>query len=131
MIIISADGMCEAGRILHHLANNIQDERNTILIVGYMAENTLGRRILDGEKEVHIMDAWYKVNAKVQKINAFSAHADYEEILEWLKAIDTSKLKRIFLVHGETDAQEYLQNYLVENGFKDITISKYGENYEL
>lgn len=131
MIIISADGMCEAGRVLHHLANNIQDERNTILIVGYMAENTLGRRILEGEKEVHIMDAWYKVNAKVQKINAFSAHADYEETTEWLKKIDTSKLKKIFLVHGETDAQNFLKNHLEENGFKDITIVKYGESYNL
>lgn len=131
MIIISADGMCEAGRVLHHLANNISDERNTVLIVGYMAENTLGRKILEGEKEVHIMDAWYKVNAHVQKINAFSAHADYEETLAWLKAIDTSKLKRIFMVHGETDAQEFLQNYLAENGFKDVTIVKYGESYEL
>ncbi|WP_407434420.1 MBL fold metallo-hydrolase RNA specificity domain-containing protein [Treponema sp.] len=131
MIIISADGMCEAGRVLHHLANNIQDERNTILIVGYMAENTLGRRILEGEKEVHIMDAWYKVNAKVQKINAFSAHADYEETTEWLKKIDTSKLKKIFLVHGETDAQNFLKNHLEENGFKDITIVKYGESYSL
>lgn len=131
MIIISADGMCEAGRVLHHLANNISDERNTVLIVGYMAENTLGRKILEGEKEVHIMDAWYKVNAHVQKINAFSAHADYEETLAWLKAIDTSKLKRIFMVHGETDAQEFLQNYLAENGFKDVTIVKYGESYDL
>lgn len=131
MIIISADGMCEAGRVLHHLANNIQDERNTILIVGYMAENTLGRRILEGEKEVHIMDAWYKVNAKVQKINAFSAHADYKETTEWLKKIDTSKLKKIFLVHGETDAQDFLKNHLEENGFKDITIVKYGESYSL
>ena len=131
MIIISADGMCEAGRVLHHLANNIQDERNTVLIVGYMAENTLGRKILEGEKEVHIMDAWYKVNAKVQKINAFSAHADYEETTEWLKKIDTSKLKKIFLVHGEKDAQDFLKNHLEENGFKDITIVKYGESYEL
>lgn len=131
MIIISADGMCEAGRVLHHLANNIDDENNTILIVGYMAENTLGRKILEGEKEVKIMDNWYKVRANVRKINAFSAHADYTETLDWLNAIDTSRLKKIFLVHGETDAQEFLQNYLIENGFKNIQISKYGESYDL
>lgn len=131
MIIISADGMCEAGRILHHLANNISDERNTLLIVGYMAENTLGRKILEGEKEVHIMDNWYKVKANVRKINAFSAHADYTETLEWLNEIDTSKLKKIFLVHGEKDAQEFLENHLKENGFKDIQIVKYGESYDL
>ncbi|WP_318721120.1 MBL fold metallo-hydrolase RNA specificity domain-containing protein [Treponema sp.] len=116
---------------MHHFANNIQDERNTILIVGYMAENTLGRKILEGEKEVHIMDNWYKVNAKVEKLNAFSAHADYTETLDWLQKIDTSKLKKIFLVHGETDAQDFLQNYLKENGFENIVISKYGESYEL
>lgn len=131
MIIISADGMCEAGRILHHLANNISDERNTVLIVGYMAENTLGRKILEGEKEVHIMDNWYKVKANVRKINAFSAHADYTETLEWLNEIDTSKLKKIFLVHGEKDAQEFLENHLKENGFKNIQIVKYGESYDL
>lgn len=131
MIIISADGMCEAGRVLHHLANNISDENNTILIVGYMAENTLGRKILEGEKEVHIMDAWYKVNAKVQKINAFSAHADYEETVEWLDAIDTSRLKKIFLVHGEKDAQAFLVDYLAEHGYKDVQIVKYGESYDI
>ena len=84
-----------------------------------------------GEKEVKIMDDWYKVKASVEKINAFSAHADYTETLDWLKSIDTSQLKRIFLVHGENDAQEYLQNYLKENGFENVTIVKYGESYEL
>ena len=131
MIIISADGMCEAGRVVHHLANNINDPKNTILIVGYMAENTLGRRIRDGAKEVKIMDEWYQVNAHVETINAFSAHADYEEIVKWLKQVDTSRLKKIYLVHGEKDAQEYLQNYLKENGYKHVQIVKYGETYEL
>ena len=89
MIIISADGMCEAGRVLYHLANEIGNERNTILIVGYMAENTLGRKIRDGEKEVKILGDMYHVNAKVEQINAFSAHADYTEMTDWLKTIDT------------------------------------------
>lgn len=131
MIIISADGMCEAGRVVHHLANGISDPKNTILIVGYMAENTLGRRIRDGAKEVKIMDEWYQVNAHVETINAFSAHADYEETLKWLKQVDTSRLKKIFLVHGEKEAQEYLEKYLKDNGFKHIEIVKYGETYEL
>ncbi len=131
MIILSADGMCEAGRILHHLANNITDERNTILIVGYMAENTLGRRILEGEKEVKIMGDFYKVRAKVETLNAFSAHADYEEIADWLSRIDTSRLKKIFLVHGEKDAQKFLTNYLGERGYKNVQVAKYGETYEL
>lgn len=131
MIILSADGMCEAGRILHHLANNIENDRNTILIVGYMAENTLGRRILDGKKEVRIMGEWYKVNAKVESINAFSAHADYEETTAWLDSIDKSRLKKIFLVHGEKDAQAFMVSYLNEHGYKDVQICKYGETYNL
>ncbi|MBQ2314224.1 MAG: MBL fold metallo-hydrolase [Treponema sp.] len=131
MIIISADGMCEAGRILYHLANNISDPKNTILLVGYMAENTLGRKILDGEKEVRILGDYYKVNATVETINAFSAHADYEESLEWLTSLDTSRLKKIFLVHGEQDAQVFLQKYLNDNGFANVEIVKYGETYTL
>ena len=131
MVIISADGMCEAGRILHHLANNIENPNNTILIVGYMAENTLGRRIRDGDKEVKIMGDWYSVKASVEQINSFSAHADYTESLAWLNSIDTSRLKRIFMVHGETEAQEFFKNYLNENGYPNVTIVKYGEAYTL
>ncbi|MBQ9238937.1 MAG: MBL fold metallo-hydrolase [Treponema sp.] len=131
MIIISADGMCEAGRVLHHLANNISNPDNTVLIVGYMAENTLGRRIRDGEKDVKIMGDWYKVNATVEQIDAFSAHADYTEMAEWLSAVDTSRLKQIFLVHGEKDAQAAFQTYLSERGYNNVTIVKYGETYEI
>lgn len=131
MIIISADGMCEFGRVVHHLANNISNANNTVLLVGYMAENTLGRRLMNGEKEVKIMDEYMKVKAAVENINAFSAHADYKETLAWLKKIDTSRLKKIFLVHGEKDAQDFLQNYLKENGFANIDIVKYGEVYDL
>ena len=131
MIIISADGMCEAGRVLYHLANDIGNERNTILIVGYMAENTLGRRIRDGEKEVKILGDMYPVKAKVETINAFSAHADYQEMTNWLETIDTSRLKNIFLVHGEHEAQEFFTNHLKENGFNNVTTVKYDEKYEL
>lgn len=131
MIIISADGMCESGRIVHHIANNISDPRNTILIVGYMAENTLGRKIRDGAKTVKIMGDEYDVKATVEQINAFSAHADYEEMTKWLKSIDTSRLKKIFMVHGEKEAQEFFQTYLNEHGFPDVEIVKYGETYEI
>lgn len=131
MIIISADGMCEAGRVLYHLANEIGNERNTILIVGYMAENTLGRKIRDGEKEVKILGDMYHVNAKVEQINAFSAHADYTEMTDWLKTIDTSRLKNIFLVHGEKEAQEFFTDYLHKNGFPNVTTVKYNETYDL
>lgn len=131
MIIISADGMCEAGRVLHHLANNISDPANQVLLVGYMAENTLGRRLKNGEKEVRIMGDWYNVRAEIQQINAFSAHADYQECLDWLHAIDTSRLKHIYLVHGEPDVQNYFVKFLAENGFPNTTIVKYGESYTL
>ena len=131
MIIISADGMCEAGRVLYHLANNVSDPRNTILTVGYMAENTLGRKLLDGEKEVHILGDTYPVGAKIEQIDAFSAHADYAEMTDWLDAIDTSRLKNIFLVHGEKEAQTFFKNYLNEHGYKNVSIVKHGETYEI
>ncbi|MCL2764311.1 MAG: MBL fold metallo-hydrolase [Treponema sp.] len=131
LIIISADGMCEAGRIQHHLIHNIQDPNTTIMIVGFMAENTLGRRIRNREKEVRIHGDLYKVNARVEDINAFSAHADYFETLEWLQALDTSRLKGIFLVHGERKAQTHLKKYLEENGYPNVEIIKYGKTYEL
>jgi len=131
LIIISADGMCEAGRIQHHLIHNIQDPNTTIMTVGYMAENTLGRRIRNREGEVKIHGEWFKLKAQVEEINAFSAHADYFEMLEWLKALDTSRLKGIFLVHGEKKAQAFLQKYLKENGFPNVEIVKYGKTYEL
>jgi len=131
LIIISADGMCEAGRIQHHLIHNIQDPNTTIMTVGYMAENTLGRRIRNREGEVKIHGEWFKLKAQVEEINAFSAHADYVEMLEWLKAVDTSRLKGIFLVHGEKKSQAFLKNYLEENGFPNVEIVKYGKTYEL
>jgi len=131
LIIISADGMCEAGRIQHHLIHNIQDPNTTIMTVGYMAENTLGRRIRNREGEVKIHGEWFKLKAQVEEINAFSAHADYFEILEWLKAVDTSKLKKIYLVHGEKKPQAFLKNYLEENGFPNVEIVKYGIHYDL
>ncbi len=131
MVIISADGMCEFGRVVHHLANNIDKSENTVLIVGYMADRTLGRRIKDGAKEVKIMGDWHNVRAEVHSIDSFSAHADYKETLDWLKEIDTSRLKKIFMVHGEPDAQASLQKYLSENGFPNIQIVKYGETYDI
>ncbi|GHV82827.1 MBL fold hydrolase [Spirochaetia bacterium] len=130
LIIISADGMCEAGRIQHHLINNIGDPKNTILIVGYMAENTLGKRILNRETEVKIHGDWYKRRADVKKINAFSAHADYKEAVEWLNSMDTSRLKQILLVHGEPAAQSAFKKYLAEHGYPNVALVRYGENYE-
>ncbi|MDR0448828.1 MAG: MBL fold metallo-hydrolase [Treponema sp.] len=131
LIIISADGMCEAGRIQHHLIHNIGDPNTTIMTVGYMAENTLGRRIRDREDEVKIHGMWFKRRAHVEEINAFSAHADYSEAISWLKAMDTSQLKTIFMVHGEPKGQAVFKKHLVEAGFPNVEIAKYGSIYEM
>ncbi len=129
-IIISSSGMCEAGRILHHLANNIYNPRNTILIVGFMAQNTLGRRIVEKAPQVKIFDEIYPLKAHVEVLNTFSGHADYLEILSQVNQLDPNRLKRIFLVHGEPDAQAHLKGLLEEKGLA-VTIVKYGESYEL
>ena len=100
-IIISASGMCEAGRIRHHLKNHIEDPKNTIVAVGYMAENTLGRKIVEGNPMVRIFDKMYKVNAEVVILEAFSAHADKNDLDSYIKPI--KGLKKILLVHGEKD----------------------------
>ena len=131
LIIISADGMCEAGRIQHHLIHNIGDPNTTVLVVGYMAENTLGRRLLERAEEVKIHGMWLKRRAEVKKINAFSAHADYNEAIAWLKSMDTSRLKKIFLVHGEAKGQRAFKNHLANAGFPNVEIVKYGEVYNL
>ena len=129
-IIISASGMCESGRILHHLKNNIENPANTILIVGFMAQNTLGRKIVERQSEVKIFGDVYKLRAEVAILNAFSAHADYAEILEYINQLDRSKLKGIFLVHGEPEAQEHLKGLLEEQGY-GTTLVRYAETYPL
>lgn len=100
-VIISASGMCEAGRIRHHLKNNIEDPKNTVVVVGYMAENTLGRKIVEGHKQVRIFDRMYKMNAEVVIMEAFSAHADMNDLDNYIKPI--KGLKKVMLVHGEED----------------------------
>ena len=131
LIIISADGMCEAGRIQHHLIHNIGDPNTTIMTVGYMAKDTLGRRIRDKAAEVKIHGMWFKRRAQVEEINAFSAHADYSEAISWLKSVDTSRLKKIFLVHGEPKGQAAFKRHLVDAGYPDVEIVKYGNTYEM
>lgn len=131
IVVISADGMCEAGRIQHHLMHSISDPRNTILIVGYMAANTLGRRIRDREGEVRIHGDFYPVRARVEEINAFSAHADYEETWEWMSGMDLTRLKKAFLVHGEPEALAAQRDFLLKKGVKEVQVVRYGERYEL
>ncbi len=121
-VIISASGMAEAGRIQHHLANNIEDARNTILIAGYQAENTLGRRIQDKEPTVRIFGETYHLRAHVEVITGFSAHADRNGLLGWAGAIKKRPI-RTFLVHGEDPALNALADGLrKEDGFERVDI---------
>lgn len=130
-IIISADGMCEAGRIRHHLILAVEKPENTILIVGYMAQHTLGRRIRERNKVIKIFGDSYDLRARVEEIDSFSAHADYSEIKGYVSKLDLKKLKTVFLVHGESDAQEHLKKELKSIGVKKVSIVKYGEKYDL
>ncbi len=130
-IIISSSGMMEAGRIKHHLANNIENKRNTILAVGYCAPTTLGARILRGDKEISIFGDKYQVHADVEKIEAFSGHADYSEMLQFLKCQDKKQLQKVFLVHGEIGPQSFFKEKLEEAGYTDVIIPKKGEEFVL
>lgn len=130
-IIISASGMAESGRILHHLIRNIENPANIIAIVGFMAEHTLGRRLVERVPEIKIFGRSYKVKAEIATLNAFSGHADYAETLEWLSRHDWKRLKKIFLVHGENDALLNLQKELLRFGIPQVEIVRYGGSYEL
>ncbi len=128
-IIISASGMCEAGRILHHLANNIENPATTILIVGYMAENTLGRKIIDGHKTVRIIGNDYQVKARVVKINSFSGHADQQDLLSFLRKV--GKNTQIYLVHGEDSQLLPFAELLKSDGFDSVLAPKIGESFNI
>jgi len=110
-IIISASGMCENGRILHHLKNNIENPNNTVMVVGFMAKNTLGRRIVDREETVRVFGQLYDLKAEVVILNAFSAHADRDGLVDYVKH-SRGKLKKVFIVHGEKEQSEALRTNL-------------------
>ena len=130
-IIISASGMAESGRILHHLSRHIENPANIVAIVGFMAEHTLGRRLVERASEIKIFGRAYKVKAEIATLNAFSAHADYAETCEWLKRHDLKRLKKVFLVHGEEEALTNLQAELLRLGIPQVEIVRYGDNFEL
>jgi metallo-beta-lactamase family protein len=130
-IIISASGMAESGRILHHLSRNIENPANIIAIVGYMAEHTLGRKLVERASTIKIFGRSYKVKAEIATLNAFSGHADYAEISEWLSRHDLEQLKKVFLVHGEEDALKNLKSVLLGIGVPQVEIVRYGDQFEL
>jgi metallo-beta-lactamase family protein len=130
-VIISASGMCEAGRILHHLKNNIESSRNTILFVGYQAEHTLGRRILNGDENVPILGGRYNVQARIASIDGYSAHADEQELLSYVRTLNAGRIRRAFVVHGDLEACESIARGLGELGVKKVTIPEPGQQVEI
>lgn len=122
-IIISASGMMEAGRIKHHLANSIDNPRNTILAVGYCSPTTLGARILRGDKKISIFGLPHTVRASIRRIDALSGHGDYVEMGRFLSCQNASKVKKLFIVHGEKESKEAYKKYLETIGFKDVEIA--------
>ncbi|MDD4033407.1 MAG: MBL fold metallo-hydrolase [Bacteroidales bacterium] len=130
-VIISSSGMMEAGRIKHHLAHNISDPANTILGVGYCAPSTLGARILRGDPEISIYGITYQVRADIRRIESYSAHGDYLEMLRYLRCQNPSLMKKIFVVHGEYESQVAYKRSLEGVGFKEVQIPKQGETVSI
>ena len=128
-IIISASGMAENGRILHHLKNNIEQPANTVLLVSFMAQDTLGRRLKDGEKRVRIFGEEYDVRAQVESIDGYSAHADQADLLAWAGALDRAQVKHLFVVHGEPEAANTLATRLRENGIGPVNVPARGDSF--
>ncbi|MGI9138594.1 MAG: MBL fold metallo-hydrolase [Sediminibacterium sp.] len=119
-IIISASGMADAGRVKHHIKNNISNAKNTILMVGYCEPHSLGGRLMNGEKEVKIFSEFYNVVAKVGSIRSMSAHGDYEDLMQFLSCQTPDLVKQVFVVHGEADVQDHFAERLRKKGFKDV-----------
>ncbi len=128
-VILSASGMCEAGRVLHHLRHHVSDPRTTVLFVGYQAENTLGRRLLEGEKRVRIFGEEQEVAARIERIEGYSAHADEGELLNFIGQMPRLP-DRVFIVHVESDADSFA-NGLRQMGVRDVVIPERGQVFEI
>ncbi|MBK7883289.1 MAG: MBL fold metallo-hydrolase [Chitinophagaceae bacterium] len=121
-VIISASGMADAGRVKHHISNNIENSRNTILFTGYCEPHSLGGRLIDGAKEVSIYGTAHEVNAEIGSIRSMSAHGDYNDLCQFLSCQDPRQVKKIFIVHGEYDVQQDFKQRLVKKGFVEVEI---------
>jgi metallo-beta-lactamase family protein len=121
-VIISASGMADAGRVKHHIMNNIHEERNTILLVGYCEPHSLGGRLMNGAREVKIFGEMYPVIAEVGQMRSMSAHGDYDDLCQFLACQDPALVRSLFLVHGEYDVQQDFARRLVRKGFKEVII---------
>jgi metallo-beta-lactamase family protein len=121
-VIISASGMADAGRVKHHISNNIESSRNTILLTGYCEPRSIGGKLLKGQKEIKIFGVVHEVNAEIGAIRSMSAHGDFEDLSQFLACQDPRKVKRLFLVHGEYDVQMAFKQRLMQKGFLDVEI---------
>ena len=128
MVIISASGMADGGRVKHHISNNIENSRNTILFTGYCEPRSLGGRLMAGEKEVGIFGVKHEVHAEIGAIRSMSAHGDYEDLSQWLACQNMRQVKKLFLVHGEYEVQQDFKLWLVKKGFTEVEIPE--QHYE-
>jgi metallo-beta-lactamase family protein len=122
MVIISASGMAEAGRVKHHISNNVENSRNAIVMTGYCEPQSLGARLMSGAKQVGIFGVEHEVHAEIGAIRSMSAHGDYEDLTQWLGCQDPRQVKQLFLVHGEYPVQQEFKRRLVAKGFLDVQI---------
>ncbi|HSK73205.1 MAG TPA: MBL fold metallo-hydrolase [Pyrinomonadaceae bacterium] len=129
-IIISASGMLTGGRVLHHAMRMLPDKNATIVFVGFQAAGTTGRRILDGEREVKIMKEWLPVRCRVEKVEGFSAHADWKAVLRWLEGLQTTP-KTVFTTHGEPEAAEAMAGHIRERFGWNVVVPRYEQTIEL
>ena len=129
-IIISASGMCDAGRIKHHLKHNLWREESSIVFVGFQAQGTLGRLIIDGHKKVRIHGEQIAVNAQIHNLDGFSAHADQNALLKWVESFKRLP-KEIFLVHGEQEGMEVFKNKLKEKFDIKINIPEFNQEFDI
>src|SRR4029453_4722571 len=130
-VIISASGMMTGGRVLHHAVRLVPDPDTTLVFVGYQAAGTTGRRIQNGEPEVKILGQWIPVRCRVVKIGGFSAHADWQEILNWLEGIKTAPPRRTFLTHGEPEAANAMADHIKDRFGWTVEVPHYGQRFEL
>jgi metallo-beta-lactamase family protein len=127
---MAASGMAESGRILHHLIHHGGDHRNCILFVSFQAENTLGRRIESGVREVRVFGDPLEIRAEVQSISGYSAHGDRTELRRWVKQLG-GPIRRAFVVHGEAEPAKAMAGILKEEGVGDVVIPQMGDSFDL
>ncbi len=130
-VIISSSGMAEAGRVKHHIKNNIGNTKCTILMVGYCEPGSLGGHLLRGDKDVFIFGEQYEVKAEINSIKSMSAHGDYEDLLRFISCQNSEKVKKIFLVHGEYEVQEHFKYKILDKGFRDVEIPYQHQRVEI